>query len=60
MVCYGLRVCDLLRCELRRVAVEFECVYVCDFQVYNLGLNAGLTSIYRGDFVRFTAGMKVV
>jgi len=24
-------VCDLLRCELRHVVVEFECIYICDF-----------------------------
>ena len=52
--------CDLLRCELRRVAVEFECVYVCDFQVYNLWFKAGLMSIYRGDSVCFATGLEVV
>ena len=31
MVCCRLQVCDLLRFEPRRVTVEFECIYVCDF-----------------------------
>jgi len=46
----GLLVCASLRCEIRRVVVKFECIYVCDFHKCRFiiyGLMLGLRPFIR-------------
>jgi len=61
MVGCVLWVCDPLNCELQRVAVDLQPVFIAFVTIAGTFCTAyaGVTSIFRGDSVRFPLGLLV-
>ena len=54
--------CDLLNCELQRVVVDLQLAFIVFVTIAGTFCMAyaGVTSIFRGDSVRFPQGLLVV